>query len=503
MRGFRFIILSLCLVLLTSIGGASATLARFDADASGAGPGGAPGADVDAPPGPAVSPPTDPAMAVPAPNVAVVARPAQFNSGSQGENGPFPPSTPTGGTTGITLNLQDGRVTYLPSGDTAQLPGTPAGGFSDGILKFSTVEVPALMTLTFLRNQTNTPVTILAQTNVNVAGAIDVSGAKGGPGGSSAGVGGQGGPGGFRGGNGEFLVSSPGAGAALGPGGGKGGGVGGAGNVGGGGGGGFGNVGASGENGSAGGGLYGSHTLLPLLGGSGGGGGATSTEGTPGTTGAGGGGGGGAILIAAGGTINVAGSILAKGGAGADFGGGGGSGGAIRLMAQAISGTGTLSTQGGAGGARGSSPFVWGGGAGGGGRIRLEAVTDTFAGTIPPTGSLSRTQLGLVLLPSPATLRITKVGSADPPTSLTGFDGGVDLEVATPGTVAIQLTASQVPLNAAVRVTAKPVTDGTFIGPINAPALTGTLASSSTTVSVTFPVSGQYFLEAVATFTAP
>lgn len=270
-----------------------------------------------------------------------------FDSGSTGANGAFPPAALPEGTTAITLDLQDGVVTFLPSGTTVALPNIPAGGFADGILHFTTVDIPTGVTLTFIRNAANTPVSILAQGDVTVAGTIDVSGENG----AEAGIGrgGKGGPGGFKGGNGEILQSSPGAGNGLGPGGGGGGGI----DIGcgGGGGGGFGTAGGEGpfcnKPGGSGGSSYGTSALLPLVGGSGGGGGPQFGSGL---VGGGGGGGGGAILIASSAMINISGSILAKGGkggnappAGGARGAGGGSGGAIRLIAETISGGGERS----------------------------------------------------------------------------------------------------------------------------------------------------------------
>jgi len=45
-----------------------------------------------------------------------------------------------------------------------------------GVFNFTTVNIPAGVTITFRRNSRNTPVTILASGNVTIAGTIDVSG---------------------------------------------------------------------------------------------------------------------------------------------------------------------------------------------------------------------------------------------------------------------------------------------------------------------------------------
>ncbi|MGH9837541.1 MAG: hypothetical protein ACREEM_02020 [Blastocatellia bacterium] len=88
-----------------------------------------------------------------------------FNSGSTGADGPFNPT----------------------SSQMVQLP-------ESGVFNFTTVNIPAGVTITFRRNSRNTPVTILASGNVTIAGTIDVSGVDG----TSSGIS-IGGPGGFNG----------------------------------------------------------------------------------------------------------------------------------------------------------------------------------------------------------------------------------------------------------------------------------------------------------------
>lgn len=428
---------------------------------------------------------------------------AAFDSGSTGANGTFPPAALPQATTAITLDLRDGVVSFLPGGTTVALPNVPAGGFADGILHFTTVDIPTGVTLTFIRHAANTPVTILAQGDVTVAGTIDVSGENGG--GSGNGRGGTGGPGGFKGGNGEILRSSPGAGGGLGPGGGKGGERTGTGTNphDGGGGGGFGFAGSSssGAPSPAGGGIYGTSALLPLVGGSGGGGGSSGTD--TGPSGGGGGGGGGAILIASSATITISGAILAKGGAGGTVGGGGGSGGAIRLIADTLAGSGTLSAAGGAGGSSGSIgvQVSSAGGAGGGGRIRLDSLIYTFTGTT--TGVVSGGGPSIVFLPNAPTVRIVSVDGKVVPDNPTGGIGGIDVVIDGPGTVPIVLEASRVRLGTTIAVTAKPESDASVIGPVISPGLAGTFESSAATVNLTFPSAGVFFLEARATFTLP
>lgn len=430
---------------------------------------------------------------------------AQFVSGSTGSNGAFPPVAVPSGTTAITLGLANGVVTFLPGGTMATLPNIPAGGFADGILHFTTLDVPAGVTLTFVASNPpisvipifNTPITILAQGNVNVAGTIAVSGQTGGA--FPVNGGGLGGPGGFKGGSGEIIRSSPAAGAGLGPGGGGAGGSNPADPRFGGSGGGFGTAGVvDASGGTPGGPTYGTPGLLPLVGGSGGGGGASPDEDGP--NGGGGGGGGGAILIASSTAITLptTGAIRANGGAGGAQGGGGGSGGAIRLIANTISNSGALSAAGGSGGSGLSG--VFGGGAGGSGRIRLEAFT-LVPGTL--TGFATSGAPGIVFLPQAITVRIAKVNGIATPDHPTGVFGGVDIVLNAPGTVPIDLQASRVPLGTTIVVTAKPETGAVVIGPVTSPGLTGTVDNSTATVNLTFPTSGVFFLEARATFTLP
>jgi hypothetical protein len=119
-----------------------------------------------------------------------------FNSRSTGADGAFNPTTNT----------------------TLALP-------YNGAFNFTTINIPAGVTVTVTRNATNTPVTLLASGNVTIAGTIDVSGSPGGNAAAGTGLGnngGAGGPGGFDGGAGGNGVISNAGGSGLGPGGGGG-----------------------------------------------------------------------------------------------------------------------------------------------------------------------------------------------------------------------------------------------------------------------------------------
>lgn len=187
---------------------------------------------------------------------------AQVNSGSNGSDGAFNPTTNT------VINMAD---------------------HSDGIYHYTSVNIPTNVTVTFIPNTNNTPVVWLVQSDCTILGVVSLNGRV-----CSNNIGAAGGPAGFRGGN---AVASREAG--LGPGGGR---VDDPGKFGGNAS--FGTLGQTGQIGQQNlpGETYGNSFLVPLIGGSGGGG--------PG------GGGGGAVLIAASGSITVAGRIDSNGGNG-------------------------------------------------------------------------------------------------------------------------------------------------------------------------------------------
>ncbi len=217
---------------------------------------------------------------------------------------------------------------------------------SNGVFHCTTIWIAPSVSLSFTPNALNTPVYLLAQSNVLVEGTIAVNG-------SGAAVSGRGGPGGFSGGAGARPGLPPGDG--HGPGGGRGG--------------------ASTDsskpeypgNGSFGGvheitastnhgRIYGNTLLVPLIGGSGGGGRSDGNTG---------GGGGGAILIASDTSIRLSGAIQARGGAGPFY--ASGSGGGVRLVAPEVNGSsGVIDAR--------SGNEAWTG------RIRIDRLTD---GPIP------------------------------------------------------------------------------------------------------------------------
>lgn len=363
---------------------------------------------------------------------------ADFVSGSTGALGAFNPTSNT--------------VVTLP----------PAG-----VLNYTTVNIPAGVTVTFTKNAANTPVYMLATGDVTIAGTLSVNG------GNTTGTGatavGLGGPGGFDGGYGGTSYEQGGKG--LGPGGGS------AGTFNGtcqygdnpGGGGGFGTDGST--LCGAGGKSYGNPRLYPLVGGSGGGGagGPRLHEG--------GGGGGGAILVASSGTVLIAGSITANGGTA--WAGGGGSGGGIRLVGNTVSGNGRLSAAGGEFG------YI---GRGGAGRIRMEAYSNNATFTTNPAPSYGSP--GNVFVAAEPTLSITSVAGTHVPATPTGSytQPDITLPSGTSNPVAVNVSAANVPMDATVKVWVVPQygtatsADATRSGTQEA-----STAIANVTISTTYP----------------
>jgi len=380
-----------------------------------------------------------------------------FNSGSSGVDGALSPTTNT----------------------TLTLP-------SSGVLNFTTINIPAGVTVRFTRNATNSPITLLASGNVTIAGTIDISATSGGSAvattflGSNAGLGGAGG---FDGGNGANGIASSTGGTGLGPGGG-----------GPGAGGGFLTVGGvvspTGTPGPA----YGNAELLPLIGGSGGGGGSA----TLGSTSAGGGGGGGAILVASSATITLTGTINARGGngGGGNNPGGGGSGGAIRLVATTITGSnGALDVRGGSG----SSGIGVGSGAGAAGRLRLESYTNTASinvNAIAPSTALP----SAVALVSGPTLSITSIGGVAAPlapaASFSSPDVTLPASIANP--VTVTLAGANIPPGTPVVITVTGQTGGATS--VSA-TLAGSPASTTASATISVPANRPSIVSASATFT--
>lgn len=349
---------------------------------------------------------------------------AQVNSGSNGSDGALDLSAYFNSGTNIVINMAD---------------------HPNGIYQYTYVKIPSGVTVTFIPNANNTPVTWLVQNGVTIDGTVSISGQT-----ANNEQGALGGPGGYRGGNGANGNSPPTAG--QGPGGGA--------------------VGGSGSY------NYGNTFLIPLLGGSGGGG----LPSGPG----GGGGGGGAILIAASSTISLNGIILAIGGNGdwVQFQGqaGGGSGGAIRLVASQISGSGYVY-------AYGSNN----------GHVRFDTYDNEFSGGISGTFSFG---FQPVIIPSAGQipqLTVTSVGGVPVSTPPTGALSTPDaiLSAQQNNPVPVVVSCANLPLNTPITVSVKPANGSA----VSATGInnTGTSSSSTATISIVIPRGGGLIYATAAT----
>jgi len=337
-------------------------------------------------------------------------------------------------------------------------------GRANGIWNFTTINIPAGVTVQFAKNAANTPVRWLATENIVVDGAIDLSGQDGLnslPLGEVA----QGGPGGFAGGRGAIRRDQSGSSVGS-PGQGPGGGLPGTeqvtspdnlrdaknGN--------YGNASASDDFGSA----YGNVFIQPLVGGSGGGGG-------------------GAILLASSKDVIVNGAVLANGGdlqwSGASY-GGRGSGGAILIRGDRISGSGQLDAYGGTT----SSQYQ-------NGRIRLEAYFRQLAGSTRPV-SVNSAPIANEDFNTLGALVVTQVAGENVAQPPSGNTLTPDVVFTAAGTISVTVQGNNIPDNTPVTLRiatsesvitppAVNLTGGTatFSG-INVPAGIGTIQAFAT-----------------------
>jgi hypothetical protein len=327
----------------------------------------------------------------------------------------------------------------------------------DGIYHYTSVNIPSGVTVTFIRNSSNKPVTWLVETNCIIDGTVDVSGTNG-----TNGYGGIGGPGGGRGGNGG---PSPTMGEGIGAGNDPTAGLDPASQC---------SCGSFATAGRRGGPLYGNEYVLPLQGGSGGTGYTNLLIGA--------GGGSGAILIAASGEIqlNASGLIRANGGSGESTLGifsGDGSGGAVRLVATRISGHGTISASG-------------GGIGGGNGWIRIDAIDYMFVGTTHGVFTHGYQPVILLTAGQSAQLVVSSVGGVSLPPNPSGVittpDAVISAQQSSPMPVVV--SCMNLPLHTAITVTARPVNGP----PVSAVGYndTGNAASSTATVVIAVPRGG-------------
>lgn len=308
------------------------------------------------------------------------------------------------------------------------------------VYKFSSINIPAGVTVTFKNHPTHAPVVWLVSGNVVINGTVNLDGKWLTDDTITRLTPSEPGPGGFRGG--AWGVKT--AGSGFGPGGGDNSGF------------------LAGQYGKT----YGNPQIIPLIGGSGGesrdrfGGRETS------------GGGGGAILLGAQGAVAVNGAILANGGSGPNA--WSGSGGAVRIIAEAVSGTGSIQAI-----SPGYSESY--------GRIRIE--TPNLASTIQTSPSTIAVQPAATPIIWPAddapTVRVYSVDGvlapADPTAPLVS---SADLSIEQNGTVQVILAATNFPVsgNVQLRTVQK-------YGPaawVTASYTSGDFAFSQWTANVTF-----------------
>lgn len=340
----------------------------------------------------------------------LVSRAQTVNSGSNGSDGAFHPKTTT------VIDMAD---------------------HPDGIYHYTSVQIPAGVTVTFKPNPRNTPVVWLVQGDCVIQGIVDLNGE--GVGNTEAMRARRGGPGGFAGGTGG-TIPTPG----LGPGGGA--------------------VGGRAHR------AYGNRFVLPLLGGSGGGG----------ITGYGGAGGGGAILVAAGGIVEIDGVITANGGSAfqTDFGWRGtpGSAGAARLVASEIRGRGGISCVNG----------MWVSGEAEG-WIRLDTPSMRFEGTLSGRFSSGFQPILFPVLGQGLHLSIQSVGGVAVSPNPTGLAATPDavLSAGVPNPVPVVVRCVGVPLGTDIRVEARGGS-GEVVAGVGKNTV-GSEADSLATVSVNLP----------------
>jgi len=466
--------------------------------------------------------------------VSAVPAAAQFNSGSTGVNGAFPPVPPgANGNPGaipsdgyfIIWNVKTGLVRYCnvysltgtvseqcdvasTTNVTAQIQGIPQGGVADGVYNFTDFTLSPLSGQRWLvpvGYSSNVPLTILSQGDITIGspGTNVRFMMRGWDGKQQAGsvagfstVGGRGGPGAFDGGasgNGGTTPSNGNAG--FGPSGGAGGPL-------------TGNPVAQ---------TYGlsatasplNPSLTPLSGGSGGGGAAGIAGGylgcenaVAGYGGGSGGGGGGGLLLAATGRVTLSSSavIEAQGGNGGQnpgtgcrLYGGGGAGGSIRIVAAEFTGSGAILV---GGGSRLDGTFR-----ASGGFVRIETALNTFTGSIDSAAGGSFLSFATAPLPVTApTLRITALNGVNAPSiptaSLSIPDITFQQSIETP--VTLEVSASNVPLGTAVQIKVVPATGQPTTATTS--GLGGSVANSTAQASVTLPP-GAGIVTASATFT--
>lgn len=314
------------------------------------------------------------------------------------------------------------------------------------VFKFSDVNIPSGVTVSFTNHPSGAPVVWLVQNTATINGTVNLNGT----GDSRTGLISPAPPGGFRGGAG-VIAQTP-ASGGFGPGGGiyyEGGGSYGTG---------------SGAP------TYGNEQILPLIGGSGGAGGDYFGNTRDSSSG------GGAILVAAGGTATLNGTITANAGPTRDT--GGGSGGGVRVICNELAGDtgGRISAVGSSGG--------------GAGRIRVEANTVSFEGTYQPAPSVAEPAAPPQIWPAATapTIRITEVGGvAAPADPHSAFEfPNQDVTLASQTAIPVRIAAQNMPTDWVVVLRVTPRNGQDFTA--NATLVSGNQTSSVWEAQINAPV---------------
>jgi hypothetical protein len=365
---------------------------------------------------------------------------AQFNSGSTGADGALDYSNMP---TGSTIVFDPGKF------DVATHP------LGQNVYNFTTINVPANITVVLSGQLLGAPVFWLATGDVHIDGTILMRGQNGpdATANTSLRVPASPGPGGFFGGVGgdQGSAAQPGAGLL----------------------GGAAGISTAGSPHGSGGGFNGNSLFAPPVGGSGGGGAFCSS---PTVFGPGGGAGGGALIVASSTQIILNGTIVAVGGGG--FSGcdnaGGGAGGAVKLAANSIGGSGTIVANGG----NSSSGFA------AAGAIQLEGFQ--IGGAIRTDIPSTQAAPGALFIPNqPVSIQVVSVAGTQLPTRPSGMFQTPDVVINTNSAVSIVIQTTGIPPGTVLTLNIYSE-DGTT-QTVQTTALQGTLQSATATATVTFP----------------
>lgn len=170
------------------------------------------------------------------------------------------------------------------------------------------------------------------------------------------------------------------------------------------------------------------------------------------------------------------------------------------MIANTITGTGSLNVGGGLGGTQPGTSWGSTGGDGGYGFIRVEAYDHINFSPNSNSAPVSRALPNPITTPNNPQLRIASIAGVTAPTAPRGSLEGIPdivLPSTQTNTVSVTIEASNIAVGTAVQVTLTPPTGGSRTI-YQSTALSGTTASSTATASVTLP-SGMCIIDASIT----